>query len=681
MAAAENKRFITDNRDLSWLKFNDRVLEEAEDPSVPLLERMNFVTIYSTNFDEFLRVRIGKLHHQVINDTKGKAFEKPESPGCVLEKIYKKTAEAQRRADRDFHEIRRLLAEGDYPIKHLKPEELTEEDKACLNDYMRDALTPALEPVYLEKHEPFPFIGCKEIIAGCIFSGKKTARSVGLVRVPATLDRVVLLPAEKGMRFMLCEEAVLYMLPVIFGKWQIESSGLFSLLENADISESPALYPCEPSPRNVMEKILRRRDLQGPVAAKLYGPDSELLGEWLKKALWLDNGRLVRQSLPLSIKHAMDFRSRVSPEHSENMVNPPMPPVVPSWAEGSLIDRVLEEDRLLVYPYYDVDVFMRFLEEAAESPRVKAIKITLYRVAKDSRVIKALEKAAENGKDVLVLSELRARFDEARNVEVSKSLEKAGARVIYGIPEFKVHSKVLLIELGGSEEGRFVMQFGTGNYNERSARIYTDVCLLTADDTLAKDAREFFRSLEEQRFFERPQELLAAPISLKPAVMKMIWDETEKAKKGLPARIWLKMNSISDKDIIKKLSEASTAGVDVRLCVRGIACFIPGANGDTAELRSIVGRYLEHARVYLFGAGEDTKIYISSADFMTRNTEKRVEIAAPVKSGALKEKMTRLMELTFADNVKARILQPDGSYKKQEPGETRIISQNELFRL
>ncbi|MBQ9358953.1 MAG: polyphosphate kinase 1, partial [Abditibacteriota bacterium] len=659
---AEANKLLLDNRDLSWIKFNNRVLEEAEDLSVPLLERLGFLSIYSSNSDEFSKVRVGKLHHAVINDKKDKAYAKPSSAGNVLIKIYDKQRTAQKRADRDFAEVEALLAKGDYPIRRADADGLSDKEKDYLQEYFRQKLSPVLEPLFLNKNEPFPLYGCKDIIAGCLITKKKSAASVGLVRVPSEAERLVILPSDKGLSYMLCEDVVLSFLPEIFGEWQIESSGLFAMLENADISESGALYPCESNPRNVMEKILRRRDLQAPAAVKLCGPDSGALGEWLCKALFLTDGRLQKREMPLNLKYSGDLKDHIPEKARAALTNPKQAPNVPDWAQGSLIDRVLEEDRLLLYPYDDVEVFVRFLEEAAQSPRVKSISITLYRVAKGSRIAGCLAEAAKAGKKVTVLAELRARFDEANNIYWSKQLEEAGCRVIYGIPEFKVHSKVLLIELAGQEEGRCVMQFGTGNYNEVTAHIYTDCSLLTADAGLAEDAKEFFASLKDQRFMNKAKGLLAAPLMLKSEIMKLIYDETEKAKKGLPARIWLKMNSISDKDLIEKLADASRAGADVRLCVRGISCLLPGANRDNIELRSIVGRYLEHSRIYLFGAGDDSRIYISSADFMSRNTEKRVEIAAPVRSPGAKGRLIRLMELVFADNVKARLLGPDGAY-------------------
>ncbi|MBR4749425.1 MAG: polyphosphate kinase 1 [Abditibacteriota bacterium] len=678
---ADEKKLLLDNRDLSWIKFNSRVLEEAEDASVPLLERLNFLSIYCSNTDEFCKVRIGKLHHAVLNDVKGKAYDKQNNAGNVLDKVYKEAQRAQLRADKDFREVMTLLGEGECPVRHLKPEELTEADKAFLRDYFREALSPILEPMFLDRRQPFPLYGCKDIIAGCIITKKKTARSVGLVRVPSDAERVVFLPSDKGLRYMLCEEVVLLFLPVIFGEWQIESSGLFAMLENADISENASLYPCEDSPRVVMEKILARRDLQAPAVVKLCGSDSDLLGIWLQKALYLDDGRLAKREMPLNIKYIGSLKDRLPAERVAALTYPKQPPTVPAWAEGSLIDKALEQDRLLVYPYNDVEVFVRFVEEVASSPRVKAVSITLYRVAKQSRIAEALMAAAKAGKQVTVMVELRARFDEANNIYWAKRLEEAGCRVLYGVPEYKVHSKVLLIELGGEEEGKYIMQFGTGNYNEVTSRIYTDCSLLTSDPELAEDALAFFESLDRQKFMDRSRALLVAPVIMKRSLMKLVYDETEKAKKGQPARIWLKMNSISDKELITRLIDASRAGVDVRLCVRGIACLLPGANGDDIELRSIVGRYLEHARIYVFGADSSAAVYISSADFMSRNTEKRIEVAAPVRDPVLKEKVVRLMELTFADNVKARILQADGKYTRRPPEGARIVSQDELFGL
>ncbi|MDR0223044.1 MAG: polyphosphate kinase 1 [Oscillospiraceae bacterium] len=656
-----------DNRELSWLKFNRRVLEEAQDASVPLFERLRFVYIFCNNLDEFFMIRVGYLRER-------KALKKDVSDNKTnltaseqLKLITKKTAELIPVKDKVYAEIISRLNRAGIEQVDLRGE-ISKDDERFLAVYFKSEILPLLTPAIIDKKNPVPFLKNKEIyIAATLKAGDSPKRAIGILpAVPSgAFERVVWLPPKNGKsRFALVESLIMRYADMVYADYEIIGRNVFRITRNADVGAEEALYDHDLDFRGVMEELLKKRKKSAPVRIEFDSGDranEAVVAEYLN--LGLSGEYAFSQSAPLDMGFIFQLEERIK-AYGDLFFKPLTPRPCPRIRGNEPIIRQMERgDILLSYPYESINPFIRLLEEAANDKDVFSVKITLYRVATDSKVVNALIAAAENGKRVLALVELRARFDEENNIGWSKRLEDAGVRVVYGPGHLKVHSKLLLITKKTGSSVKYFTQIGTGNYNERTSRLYTDLSLLTANRDIGSDASVVFNALSAGNTVETANLLWVAPRFLKSRAVRLIDAEITRGAKGY---IGLKLNSLTDKDIIEKLVEASRSGVKIDLIVRGICCLVAGVPGYTENIRvvSVVGRFLEHSRVYIFGAGERSKVYISSADFMTRNTEKRIEVAAPVRDALIKKSLIDDFNVMLSDDVKARVQKPDGSYAK-----------------
>ncbi len=671
---------VYDNRELSWLKFNRRVLEEAEDRTVPLFERLRFISIFSSNLDEFFMVRVGSLRDTLLVTPNKKDNKTSMTPEDQLDAITMRVREMLTAKDRAYADITDRLA-GDACI--MKPSELHGEDKSFLKQYFEREIMPLLSPGVIDKNHPFPFLKDRSVYIAVQLkkNDEKKKPLLGLISAETGKDfpRVVYLPGEK-LRFLLVEDVILHYADRLFGSFSIEGRCLFRVTRNADINADEALYDHDVDFRHVMEELIRKRKKLMPVRAEFSADAPQELVNRLLDHLELDKKYAFYQSCPPDLEFISLLGDRL--EGRSDLFFPRLSPQNPISVDPyeSMFAQLSQRDILLSYPYEKFKSFLRLLDEAAEDPYVSSVKITLYRVAHDSEIVNSLIRAAENGKSVLALVELRARFDEENNIDWSKKMEEAGVKVIYGLDALKVHSKLLLITRKTGNGIKYFTQIGTGNYNEKTAKLYTDLTLMTSDKDIGADASVIFNALSLGTTVESSNVLLVAPRCLKSRIVEMIDIETAFGSEGY---IGLKMNSLTDRDLIDKLIEASCRGVKVELIVRGICCLIAGVEGKTENISvtSIVGRFLEHSRIYIFGRGERRKTYISSADFMTRNTERRVEVAALLKDREVADRVVGIFNDMLKDNVKARVQGSDGIYrrKKRLPDEPEFEAHKQFY--
>jgi len=680
-----------DNRELSWLKFNERVLEEARDENTPLFERLRFVQIFCSNLDEFFMIRVGSLHDKLLYDPKDRENKTNMNAKEQLSAIADKVSELLPVKDETYAEIMRGLA--GFGVEYVDGNSLTPEEDTYLKAYFNREVRPLLFTGIVDKKHPVPFLRSGAIYIGCKIRKKGESGKTTLAILPASenLPHIVFLPDFKNQtgkssgRFILIEEIIYRYAKHVWDNFDLISKCIFRVTRNADIPIDEGLYDHDVDFRDIMTKLVKKRKKLSPVRLEFQHVGTDLPGSpdlmaSIAKILDIRDNFVFQQRAPLSMGFISDIEKRLK-DFSALFFEPLVPQNSPKISKKlPLIAQIKHRDIMLNYPYENINQFIRLLDEAAENPAVKSIKITLYRVARDSKIVNALIKAAENGKDVLALVELRARFDEENNIGWSKQLEDAGVTVIYGLEELKVHSKLLLITLRDGNDISYITQVGTGNYNERTSRLYTDLTLMTADKDIGSDASVVFNALMVGSPVESTNRLLVAPKGLKSRIVELIDNEITYGRDGY---IGIKINSLTDRDLIEKLAEASRAGVSVELIVRGICCLIPGIEGETENIRviSIVGRFLEHSRIYIFGKGERSQVFISSADFMTRNTERRVEVAAPILDASIAEEVRRKFSVMLGDNVKARELREDGRYHRveAEDGEQRLNSQEFFF--
>lgn len=667
------------NRELSWLKFNERVLEEAENNEVPLCERMNFVSIYQSNLDEFFRVRVGSLQDQMLVNKKIRDNKTKMTSEEQIKVILKVVKKLNKRKDAAYKSLMDKVAE--YGITLIDFTTAKPEEKKYLEQYFNHEIVPLSSPTIVGKRQPFPFLRNQEIYAVVVLQTRSGKERIGII--PCTnnmVERLIELPGGKG-RYILSENIVLHYIGKVFKGYKVIGKSLIRVVRNADI-DADALYDEDLDYREFMADLMKERKKLSPVRLDMSREIDGSVVESLCRYLDVSPERVFRSEAPLDLSFVFTIQDhlRMNPElFYERRV----PQKSASFRDGeSILKQIEEEDKLLSYPYESIRPFLRMLNEAAEDDNVISIKMTLYRLAKQSKIVEALCEAAENGKEVVVLVELRARFDEENNIRWSRMLEKAGCQIIYGLEGFKVHSKLCLITKKGKDGIEYITQIGTGNYNEKTARLYTDLSLMTADEQIGMDAARVFQALTKGETVEESDHLLVAPKCLQNRIIDMIEEEIEHKKNGGEAYIGLKLNSLTDKKIIDKLVEASQAGVHIDMIIRGISCLIPGVQGQTENIRiiSIVGRFLEHSRIYIFGCGERRKYYISSADFMTRNTVKRVEVAAPVCAPAIKERIQGIFDLMLSDNKKAREEDPEGNYTLVKCEGEPVNSQEALYQ-
>ena len=665
------------NRELSWLKFNERVLEEAENKKVPLCERLTFASIYQSNLDEFFRVRVGSLVDQMllggkIRDNKTKMTAK-EQIEAVLHQVMK----LNRRKDAVYDAIMGQLE--DYGIRLVDFRKISKKESEYLEKYFLNEIAPVISPTIVGKRQPFPFLKNNEIYAVVVLQTKSGKEKLGIIPCSNTgFKRLVELPTAGT--YMLAEELILHYIPEVFERYNIKAKSLIRVTRNADI-DADALYDEDLDYRDFMAELIKRRKKLAPVRLELTREMDGEIVDVLCDYLELDSDYVFQVQAPLDLSFVFEIQDTLR-KTPELFYEKRVPQKSSQFRDGEpVFPQIREKDKLLSYPYESMKPFLNFLREAANDKEVISIKMTLYRVAKHSKIVEYLIDAAENGKEVLVLVELKARFDEENNIEWSRRLEDAGCRVIYGLDGYKVHSKLCLVTKKSEGQVEYYTQIGTGNYNEKTARLYTDLSLMTANVEIGLEAAKVFQALSMEETVDNVQHLLVAPRCLQNKVLSMIDEEIACAKEGKEAYIGLKMNSLTDKKIIDKLIEASQAGVKIDMVIRGICCLIPGVKGKTEniQVRSIVGRFLEHSRIYIFGTQEREKVYIASADFMTRNTLRRVEVAAPVYDKDLKMQLEEMFITMLSDNQKARQEDSRGNYEIAEAQETPLNSQEFFY--
>ena len=687
------------NRELSWLKFNERVLEEAENPENPLCERLTFASIYQSNLDEFYMVRVGSLVDQMLLAKDIRENKTNMTPKEQLDAILARTKKLNRKRDVVYEEIMESLEE--YGVHMLNFHKIEKEDRNYLERYFEAEVAPVISPSIVGKRQPFPFLRNKEIYAVVVLETKKGKEKLGIIPCSsAGIQRLIPVPGKTGT-YMLSEELILHFVSKIFKGYHIKAKSLLRITRNADI-DADALYDEDLDYREFMVELIKARKKLAPIRLELSremdGDVVETLCDYLEVRLELsremdgdvvetlceylevDKNFVFRGDIPLDLSFVFQIQDGLR-KRTELFYEKRIPQKSPMFnSHEPILDQIAKKDRFLSYPYESIKPFLTMLHEAANDEDVVSIKMTLYRVAKQSKVVEALIEAAENGKEVFVLVELKARFDEENNIGWSRLLEDAGCHVIYGLDGYKVHSKLCQIMKKKDGNVEYYTQIGTGNYNEKTARLYTDLSLMTADPKIGTEAARVFQALAMGETVEDMDHLLVAPKCLQNKVLAMIDEEIEHAKVGEQAYIGLKMNSLTDKRIMNKLVEASCAGVHIDMVVRGICCLIPGVKGQTENIHiiSIVGRFLEHSRIYIFGTQERAKIYISSADFMTRNTLRRVEVAAPIEDPDIRMQIQEMFVTMLSDNRKARTMNNKGNYKI-EPSDNAPLNSQEVF--
>ena len=666
----------TQNRELSWLRFNQRVLEEARDETVPLMERMKFVAIFTSNLDEFFMIRVGSLYDMAAVDNKKLDTKSGMTPKQQLEAIYQAVAPLYKERDKTYAEIKKQLKP--YGVCGLDFKELEQQEKKYVKKYFKEQILPVLSPQIVDPNHPFPHLLNKEIyVVANLKQGSNTM--TGIVPVPQYIPEVLYLPGH-DIRYIRMEKVIMEYLELVFDKYEVSDKNYICVTRNADISPDDEAYADNEDFRFIMKETLHKRRRMAVVRLETASPLGKEMEKYLCDRFKITPECIFRTKMPMKLGFIFAIADKIPDSMKRALIDEPFSPQPSaSLADGSIMEQVKKKDVLLSFPYESMDPFLQLIREAASDPDVMTIKITIYRLAKKARLVEYLCAAAENGKEVTALIELRARFDEQNNIDWSERMEEAGCRVLYGFEDYKVHSKLCLITYRNKNEIRYITQVGTGNYNEKTAKMYTDYSLITSDQEIGEDAAIFFKNMSIGNLDGVYDHLIVSPTSLKQKVLSLMDEEIRKGEHG---RIVMKMNSLTDMDFIRKVSAASQAGVKIDLIVRGICCILPGIQGRTENLRvtSIVGRYLEHPRVFVFGTGDDAKVYIGSADMMTRNTEKRVEVACPIFDPKIRKKLMHDLNIMLADNVKARKMLSDGTYRKKVQGERTVNAQGTFMK-
>ena len=675
---SKNTKECYENRELSWLKFNERVLEEAADKNNPLCERLTFLSIYQSNLDEFFMVRVGSLIDQKLLDEDVRENKTYMTAEEQIDAVLRQVTRMMRSTNHIYDDLMDELERQQ--IRLINFQMTTEAEEKDLQLYFEHEMLPLLSAFVVGKKQSFPFLNNKAIYALAVLETKNDKNKIGIVPCnTGVFNRLISIPGRKGT-YILAEELILHYLPKVFPNYRIGEKSLIRITRNADI-DADNIYDEDLDYREHMVDIIKRRKKLTPVrleyTRKIDGPILDRLCTQL--------GIERKQTFYCQIPMDMSFFSVIQDtlRHKPDLFYPKRVSQKSPMLDESqpLIPQIIKHDVLLSFPYEQIRPFLNMLHEAASDPDVVSIKMTLYRLARHSKVVEALIEAAENGKQVDVLVELKARFDEENNIEWSRRLEDAGCQVIYGLDGYKVHSKLCLITRKNAGQVEYITQIGTGNYNEKTSRLYTDLSLMTSNVEIGLEASNVFQALSKGEVVEHTGHLLVAPKCLQNKVLDMLDEEIAHARNGEEAYAGFKLNSLTDKKIIDKLIEASEAGVKIDMIIRGICCLIPGVEGKTENIRiiSIVGRFLEHSRIYIFGSKERRKYYIASADFMTRNTVRRVEVAAPVYTDKLKTKLQEMFDVMLSDNQKARKLEADGNYHRVSNDLTPVNAQEYFY--
>ncbi len=665
------------NRELSWLQFNERVLNEAGNPRVPLAERLTFASIFQTNLDEFFMVRVGTLLMQMQASEKIRENKTGMSSEEQVAAILKQVHVLEEKKEKIYEQLMgELEPKG---VRIINFNKLSKEEGAFLEQYFDAHIAPFLSPIIIGKQHPFPFLANKQLYAIVVLNTARGKKKTGLVPCSnSVFKRLIEIPTRPG-NFMLSEELILHFVSKLYSQYTVREKAIMRVTRNADIDASE-IYDEDMDYRDMMEQLIKRRTRLNPVrvelSRKINDKDKKKLAQFLK--IGMDHIIDVKTPLDLSFVFELQNYLRNQTELFYEKRSPRRSPALNT--RESIFAQIEKKDVLLSYPFESMKPFIQMLREAAEDASVVSVKMTLYRVAEKSEIIDALVEAAENGKEVVVLVELRARFDEANNIEMSYRLEDAGCQILYGLGDYKVHSKLCLITRKTEEGFSYITQIGTGNYNEKTSRLYTDLSLITARASIGTEAAKVFTALQKGEIVEETEELLVAPKCLQCKIVALIENEIQKVKNGGVGYVGIKVNSLTDKVLINKLIEASQAGVKLELLVRGICCLKPGVKGMTENITvvSIVGRFLEHSRIYRFGTGEEEKIYIASADFMTRNTVRRVEVAVPIYDEEIRNRVRYLFDTMMADDEKGKQQNAAGEYCDRSLHEPKLNSQ-ELF--
>lgn len=670
------KQGYTQNRDLSWLKFNDRVLSQAMDEGNPLLERLKFLSIFTSNLDEFFMIRVGSLFDIKNEDPNRIDSKSGMTPQERLDSIFLSVRPLYLKKQQIFDNLEYQLRQNG--ICKLSFEELEGNDKKEVKHYFRSLAEPILSPQIVDVQHPFPHLANKVLHIG-VFLKAKNHNIFGVIPIPESLSDIFYLSSD-DKKYIAIEDIVSHYADKMFEPYTVLEKVIFSVTRNADINPDDEVFAEETDFRKRMKTVIGQRRRLAPVRLELSKEISEEFKKYLMTKLNITPMQVYVTSAPLKMKYVFGLVSKLTKNQNESLVYDKFTPVWPISlkADEKILNYVQKQDILLSYPFESMDPFLKLIKEAGEDKSVVSVKITIYRLASNAKLVEYLCAAAENGKDVTVLIELRARFDEQNNIDWSKRLEEAGCTIIYGFDNYKVHSKICLITAKSKSGIKYITQVGTGNYNENTAKMYTDVSLITSNLLIGQDAANFFKNMLIGNLEGEYKRLLVAPVSLKSTVLELMDREIEKGSDGY---MFIKINSLTDAEIIEKLSEASCAGVKVQLVVRGICCLIPGIPGKTEniEVISIVGRFLEHTRIYSFSKGESQKLYISSADFMTRNTERRVEVACPIYDKQVIEKLNNIIQAQLSDTVKARVMLSDGNYMKKEKHNAPAIDSQQLL--
>ncbi|MGN0253044.1 MAG: polyphosphate kinase 1 [Lachnospiraceae bacterium] len=679
---SEKKNSYMMNRELSWLKFNERVLNEAGNPRVPLAERLTFASIYQSNLDEFYSVRVGTLMDQMVEDETVHDNKTDMTSEEQVKEILKATRLLDKKKDLIYEQLMgELEPEG---IRIINFNRLSQEEGKLLEKYFEHEIAPYLSATIVSKQQPFPFLKNKDIYAVAWLQSKGKKRRIAIIPCSNNVfKRLIDIPTRKGT-FMLSEELILHFLPQMFKNYEVVQKSLLRVTRNADI-DTETIYDEDMGYREAMEQLIRQRKRMNPVRVEISRDLDKKLINSLCKHLSVEKSHVFLSMVPLDMSFVFAIQNYLKETHKDNLFYERRTPRMSASIDEKLpmMGQIEKKDVLLSYPYESIKPFITLLNEAAKDENVVSIKMTLYRLANKSQIVDALVEACENGKEVVVLVELRARFDEESNINYSKILEEAGCRVIYGLSGYKVHSKLCQISRKTDNGISYITQIGTGNYNEKTSALYTDLSLITANQEIGKEVANIFAALLRGEVIEESEHLLVAPKCLQNRILDMIDDEIKHVRKGDEGYIGIKINSLTDKDIIEKLVEASKAGVRIEMIVRGICCLIPGIKGvtDNITVISIVGRFLEHSRIYRFGTKEREKVYIGSADYMTRNTLRRVEVATPIYDDEIRERIDSMFEIMMKDDEKGKILNKKGLYEDRQINECKLNSQELFYKM
>lgn len=677
------------NRELSNLEFHQRVLFQAADVKVPFLERFKFLSIFYNNIEEFFMTRVSSLYEDKFDSNKNKDEITHMTPKKQIHLICNKTLELFNQSDVIYFELIEILR-NQY-LDYIDINALDENQKKYVENFFYNNIFPLLSPQIIDKHHPFPFLKNRGIYVYVeLRDKKKDAIKVGIIPVPETFNSMFFLKSFNNSnikKFILIEDIVLYFADRLFNKYKLISKAIFEITRKTAEKPDEEIENQYGDMKQIMSQLLKKRKGLFPVKISLRKcKDVENVSNYLVKKLAIERKQIFVTRTPLNIAFISQIIKIFDAYDYENLFYPRVHPKKNIYLmKSSMIDEVMKHDILFHYPFESMAMFTKLLDQAAQDADVVSIKMTLYRVAPNSQIVSILKKASDNGKDVLVIVELKARFDEQNNIGWATALEEAGCKVIYGLENYKIHAKVLLITRKYGNKINYISQIGTGNYNEITAKIYTDMCLITSDQNIGKDILDLFNNICVGNLPEFSRTILPSPLVFKSQFLKMVEDEIKKSQEGVQTQIIIKCNSLSDKDIMLALIKASQAGVEIQLIVRGICCLIPGVPGytDNIKVRSIVGRYLEHSRIFSFGVGEDRKLFISSADLMSRNTDGRVEVVCPIQDENIKCRIIKILDVYLADDVLAYKLLPSGLYEKifNENNKCCCNSQDELHNI